>query len=163
VKPVFGRKSYLPASLINPILNNKACCSFLLKGIELPPRQSMWWVVLLEDRANFEYLNSLSLRDTHRLKKQNIETPRTFAVKWKKSPSVGYTPAHWLAYYRKNNDPKYQTKYGIELPTSVKIIMLFQLKIWAIFKHINSLLAKRRMIGYFQKTCPIYRVILIHS
>jgi hypothetical protein len=32
-------------------------------------------------RANFEYVNSLSLRDTHRLKKQNIETPRTFAVK----------------------------------------------------------------------------------
>jgi hypothetical protein len=46
---------------------------------------------------------------------------------------------------------KLQTKYGIELPTSVKIIRLNQLKIWAKIKHINSLLAKRRMIGYFRK------------
>jgi hypothetical protein len=38
----FCRKSYLPASLLHPILHIKACCSFLLKGIELPPRRSMY-------------------------------------------------------------------------------------------------------------------------
>jgi hypothetical protein len=34
---VFGRKSCLPASFIDPILNNKACCSFLLKESNCRP------------------------------------------------------------------------------------------------------------------------------
>jgi hypothetical protein len=36
---------------------------------------------------------------------QNIETPRTFAVKKEKSPSGGYTPAHGSALYREKIDP----------------------------------------------------------
>jgi hypothetical protein len=36
------------------------------------------WVVLLMLRANFEYINSLSLRDTHRFKREENETPRTY-------------------------------------------------------------------------------------
>jgi hypothetical protein len=30
---VFDRKSYLPASFIDPILKHKACCSFLINRI----------------------------------------------------------------------------------------------------------------------------------
>jgi hypothetical protein len=39
--------------------------------------------------VNFEYINSLSLRDTHQLKKEKNETPRTFAVE--KQYSI-----HWM-------------------------------------------------------------------
>jgi hypothetical protein len=50
------------------------------------------------------------------------------------------------------NDPLFQTKYGIELPASIRIIRVVnQLKIRAIFKDINSLLEKRHMIEYFRK------------
>jgi hypothetical protein len=45
---------------------------------------------------------------------------------------------------------KLQTKYGFELPASIRIELKL-LKTWANFKYINSLLARRRMIGYFRK------------
>jgi hypothetical protein len=34
---VLGQKSYLPASLIDPILKNKACCSILIKESNYRP------------------------------------------------------------------------------------------------------------------------------
>jgi hypothetical protein len=40
-----------------------------------------WWVILLIICWNFEYVNSLSLRDTHRFKKAKYWVSRTFAVK----------------------------------------------------------------------------------
>jgi hypothetical protein len=45
------------------------------------PTELICWVVLLINWLNVEYLNSLSLRDTHRFKKEKNETTRTFAVK----------------------------------------------------------------------------------
>jgi hypothetical protein len=71
--------------------------------------------------------------------------------KEKKTPSGGYTPAHWLAWYRKKNAPKFQDKYGIKLPTSSQFIELNQLKICWNFKDINSLLGKTHMIQIFSK------------
>jgi hypothetical protein len=53
-------------------------------------------VVLLMFRWNFEYINSLSLRDTHWFKKQKYEISRTFAVKTEKPSSVEFTPADRL-------------------------------------------------------------------
>jgi hypothetical protein len=46
----------------------KEWSSFLLKGIELPTILSMCGLLLIVG-WNFEYVNSLSLRDTHRFKK----------------------------------------------------------------------------------------------
>jgi hypothetical protein len=71
----------LPASEIDAILKEQRMLFIPTKGIKLPPRQSICLVVLLIICRKFEYINSLSLRDTHRLKKQNIESDRTFAVK----------------------------------------------------------------------------------
>jgi hypothetical protein len=151
---VFSRKSVLFLPSGKPDWSDTQEQSMLFdynQGIKLPPIQSIWWVVLLIRSGKFEYINSLSLRDTHRFKKQKYEISRTFAVKREKTPSVGYTPAHWLSKYRKKNAPKFQTKYGIELPTSFRIIELNQLKIWWNFKHINSLRKETHDTDIFEK------------
>ena len=71
--------AFRQASLIQ-YSRKKACCSFLLKGIELPTILSMYGLLLIIC-WNFEYVNSLSLRDTHRFKKAKYWISRTFAVK----------------------------------------------------------------------------------
>jgi hypothetical protein len=55
-----------------------------------------WWVILLIICWNFEYVNSLSLRDTHRFKNSKYWISRTFAVKKGIFHPVG-TPRliHW--------------------------------------------------------------------
>jgi hypothetical protein len=84
-------------------------------------------------------------------KSKILRTTRTFAVKREKTPSVESTPPLGLIEYRKKNAPKFQTKYGIELPASTRIIRVVLLIIWAIFKYINSLLGKTHMIQIFSK------------
>jgi hypothetical protein len=46
---------------------------------------------------------------------------------------------------------KFQTKYGIELLASIRIIRVEAVENLSNFKYIYSLLAKRQMIGYFRK------------
>jgi hypothetical protein len=43
---VFGRKSYLPASLIDPILKNKECFSIVIKDSNYRPFRVSEWIVL---------------------------------------------------------------------------------------------------------------------
>jgi hypothetical protein len=89
------------------------------------------WVVLLMIFWNFEYVNSLSLRDTHRFKNAKYWNITHFcSEKWKIS-FQRVQPASLNTVLRDEEWSVWKPKYGIELPTSVKIIMLIQLKIWA--------------------------------
>jgi hypothetical protein len=59
----------------------KACCSILLKELNYRPYRVSEWGVLLMLRANFGYINSLSLRDTHRFKSEKMKhMPRWCAI-----------------------------------------------------------------------------------
>jgi hypothetical protein len=112
----------------------------------------MWWVVLLIICWNFVYVNSLSLRDTHRFKKAKYWNIAHFCSEKRKNSFRWVHPGSLIGLIQKEEWSKWKPKYGIELLTSIQFIWVVLVKIRAKIKHIYSLLAKRRiMIGYFQK------------
>jgi hypothetical protein len=60
------------------------------------------------------------------------------------------------------NEPKFYTKYGIELPASTRIVRVEAVENLRNFTYINSLLEKEThdWIFFFEKTCPRYPVIM---
>jgi hypothetical protein len=132
----------------------KACFAILNKGSNWRPFRVSEWIVLLIICWNFEYVNSLSLRDTHRLKKQNNETARTYRGNKRNIAFFSFCwvhPGSLIGLIQEEEWSKLQTKYGIKLPTSIKIIELNQLKMWAIFRYINSLTRRDTWYRYFRK------------
>jgi hypothetical protein len=103
------------------------------------------WIVLLIIYWNFEYVNSFALRDTHRFKKRKIWNIAHFCSEKKKTPSVECSPAHRSDWYSTKNDP------NSELPASINIIEFNRLKIWAIFKYINSLTRRDTWCNFSRK------------
>jgi hypothetical protein len=107
-------------------------------------------LVLLIICWNFEYVNSLSLRDTHRFKKQNIETPRTYRgikeillqldhprlIDW---PNTGR---------RMISNPWLSMEYKCR--PQLGLFKLKLLKIWDNFKYINSLTRRDTWYRYWQ-------------
>jgi hypothetical protein len=106
---------------------------------QLPPRPSIWWVVLLTICWNFEYVNSLSLRDTHRFKKRKIWNIAHFCSEKKKNLSVECSPAHRSDWYSTKNDPNSRLSMESNGRPQPGLFVLKLLKIWANFKYVNSL------------------------
>jgi hypothetical protein len=69
------------------------------QGIELPPTESICWVVLLIICWNFEYVNSLSLRDTHRFKKAKYWNIAHLSRYKRNIASVECSSAHRSGWY----------------------------------------------------------------
>jgi hypothetical protein len=117
----------------------------------------MWWVVLLIFWWNFEYINSLALRDTSWIKKQNIETPRTYRCKtniWNNTVIFGIIlskPASLIRPLRVEEWSQFQTKYGIELPASIWNVRVESVENWSDFKYIISLTRSNTWYRYFRK------------
>jgi hypothetical protein len=112
---------------IDSILKNKACSSILLKESNYRPYRvcigcsvNNWLKV---------WVCKLSFLKRHpSIQKSKILKYRSLiAVKEKKTPSVGYTPAHWLMQYRKKNDPN--SRLSMELNCRPQL-GLFELNCW---------------------------------
>jgi hypothetical protein len=83
-------------------------------------------------------------------KVKNVKYRALIGTKWIFGTLL-YQPASPINILRDEESSGWKPKYGIELPTSTRIIRVVLLKNWAIFKYINSLLAKRHMIQIFSK------------
>jgi hypothetical protein len=110
------------------------------------------WVVVLIICWNFEYVNSLSLRDTHRFKKSKILNYRAL-LQWKEKKLLPVGTPRLIDWPNTGRIMLPNSRISMESNCRPQLgsFELNQLKIWANFKYINSLLAKRQMIGYFWK------------
>jgi hypothetical protein len=147
---VFGRKSYLPASLIDPILKNKACCSILIKESSYhPDRVSDGSAV---NNLLKLWVCKLSFLKRHpSIQKSKIMKQRALIAVKGIFGKLLYQPASLISLLRDEENSEWKPKYGIELPTSIRIIWVEAVENLGNFKHINSLLGKRHMIRYLQK------------
>jgi hypothetical protein len=75
------------------------------------------------------------------LKRQKNETTRTFAVKKRKHLPLNAPRLIYQAGTGRRQD-QLQTKYGIELTASIRIVRVEAVILGAIFKYIYSLLEK---------------------
>jgi hypothetical protein len=81
-----------------------------------------WWVVLLIICWNFEYVNSLSLRDTHRFKKAKYWNIAHFCSEKRKVSFRWVNPGSLIRLLRVKEGSQRKPKYGIELAASIRII-----------------------------------------
>jgi hypothetical protein len=82
------------------------------------------YVVLLIICWNFEYVNSLSLRDTHRFKKSKYWNIAHFCSEKRKISFRWVHPGSLIRLLRDKEGSERKPKYGIELPTSIKIYLV---------------------------------------
>jgi hypothetical protein len=115
----------------------KECNSILLKDSNYRPYR-VWEVVLLIVCWNFEYLNSLSLRDTHRFKKSKYWNIAHLS-RYKRNTFRRVNPGSLIRLLRDEESSEWKPMYGIELPTSIRIISVEAVENLGDFKHINSL------------------------
>jgi hypothetical protein len=112
------------------------------------------------------WVYKLSFRKRHpSIQKGKNETPRTY--RGKRGNSFRWVnPASLIDPLQEEEWIKFQTKYGIELPASIRIIRVEAVENLSNFKYIYSLLAKNssietrykrfqaHMLSYKVKTCP---------
>jgi hypothetical protein len=100
-------KVHLPATLIDPILNNKACCSFLLKESNYSP-----YIVCDGSTVNKLlklWVFKLSFLKRHpSIQKSKILKYRALVAVKEKTPSDESTPPLWLIQYRKKSGSNYR-------------------------------------------------------
>jgi hypothetical protein len=100
------------------------------------------WVVLLIICWNSEYLNSLSLRDTNRFKKAKYWNSAHFCSEKRKISFRRVHPGSLIGLIQREEWSEWKPKYGIELPTSIRIISVEAVETLGDFKHINSLMRR---------------------
>jgi hypothetical protein len=97
-----------------------------------------------------KYVNSLTLRDTHRFKKGKNETSRTYRG-LKKCCFSWMPPGSLIGLIQGEEWSNESLSMESNCRPQLGSFKLNQLKIWANFKHINSLLGERHMIRIFLK------------
>jgi hypothetical protein len=124
---VFRRKSYLLASLIDPILNNKGCCSILIKESNYRPDRVYGCTV---NNLQKLWVSKLSFLKRHpSIQKSKILKYR--ALLFKNRALIGtkgifgiilYKPASITTLLTDEESSQWKPKYEVELPASIRMI-----------------------------------------